>query len=59
MKSPILNWACGILAILGVPLGVIVAFSLGSLLEGFVSMITVFLVVMLACHKYINREYDL
>ncbi len=47
------------MAVLGLPLGVIVPFSLGSLLEGFVSMITVFLVVMLACHKYIDREYDL
>ncbi len=58
MKSPILNWACGILAILGLPLGVIVAFSSGSPLAGFVSMITVVLVVLLACHKDIIREYD-
>ncbi len=58
MKSPILNWACGILAILGLPLGVIVAFSSGSLLAGFVSTITVVLVVLLACYKDIIREYD-
>ncbi len=58
MKSPILNWACGIMAVLGLPLGVIVAFSSGSLLTGFVSMITVVLVGMLACHKDIIREFD-
>jgi len=58
MKSPVLNWSCGIIAVLGLPLGVIVAFSSGSLLAGFISMITVVLVVMLACYKDIIREYD-
>jgi hypothetical protein len=58
MKSPILNWTCGIIAILGLPLGVIVACSSGSPLAGFVSMITVVLFVMLACYKDILREYD-
>jgi hypothetical protein len=57
MKSPILNWTCGILVVLGLPLGVIVAFSSGSLLAGFVSMITVVLVAMLACCKDIIQEY--
>jgi hypothetical protein len=57
MKSPVLNWSCGIIAVLGLPLGVIVAFSSGSLLAGFVSMITVVLVVMLACYKDIIQEY--
>ena len=58
MKCPVLNWSCGIIAVLGLPLGVIVAFSSGSLLAGFVSMITVVLVVMLACYKDIIQEYD-
>jgi hypothetical protein len=58
MKSPVLNWSCGIIAVLGLPLGVIVAFSSGSLLAGFVSMITVVLVVMMACYKDIIQEYD-
>jgi len=58
MKSPVLNWSCGIIAVLGLPLGVIVSFSSGSLRAGFVSMITVVLVVMLACYKDIIREYD-
>jgi hypothetical protein len=58
MKSPILNWTCGIIAVLGLPLGVIVAFSSGSPLVGFVSMITVVVVVMLACYKDIFLEYD-
>ena len=31
MKSPILNWTCGIAAVLGLPPGVIVALSYGSL----------------------------
>ncbi len=57
MKSPILNWTCGIAAVLGLPLGVIVAFSSGSPLSGFVSTITVVLVVLLACRKDIIREY--
>lgn len=56
MKNPILNWSCGIMAVLGFPLGVIVAFSSGSLLTGFISMITVVLVVMLACHKDVIRD---
>ena len=58
MKSPILNWTCGIIAVLGLPLGVIVVFSSGSPLAGFVSMITVVVVVMLACYKDIFLEYD-
>jgi len=58
MKSPILNWSCGILAVLGLPLGVIVVFSSGSFLAGFVSMISVVLVVMLACYRDIIQEYD-
>jgi len=56
MKSPILNWTCGIIAVLGLPLGVIVAFSSGSLLAGYVSMTTVVLVVMMACYKDIIQE---
>jgi len=58
MKSPILNWACGIIAVLGLPLGVLVACSSGNLLAGLVSMITGVLVVMLACYKDIIREFD-
>ncbi len=57
MKSPILKWTCGILAVLGLPLGVIVALSHGSLLAGLGSMITVVCVVMLVCRKEILREY--
>lgn len=58
MENPILNWTCGIIAVLGLPLGVIVAFSSGSLLAGFVSIIMVVLVVMLACYKDIIQDYD-
>ena len=57
MRSPILNWTCGIVAVLGLPLGVIVALSYGSRLAGLGSMITVVFVVMLACRKDILREY--
>ncbi len=57
MKSPILNWTCGIVAVLGLPLGVIVALSYGSLLAGLGSMITVVFVAMLVCRKDIRREY--
>jgi hypothetical protein len=58
MRSPVLNWACGIIAVFGFPLGVIVALSYGSLLAGFGSMIIVVCVVMLVCRKEIIREYQ-
>lgn len=57
MRSPILNWTCGIVAVLGLPLGVIVALSYGSLLTGLGSMIIVVFVVILICRKDILREY--
>lgn len=57
MKSPILNWTCGIVAVLGLPLGVIVALAYGSLVAGLGSMITVVCVGMLVCRKDILREY--
>ena len=56
MKSPMLNWICGIALVLGLPLGVLVVFSSGSLLVGIVCMVTVVFVVMLACRKDIIRE---
>jgi hypothetical protein len=58
MKSPILNWACGIGIVLGLPLGVIVALSSGSLLAALGNMIIVICVVLLACRKDIRREYN-
>ena len=58
MKSPMLNWICGIALVLGLPLGVLVVFSSGSLLSGLISMVTVVLVVLLACRKDIIREYN-
>ncbi len=57
MRSPVLIWACGILAVLGLPLGLIVALTSGSFFTGLGSMITVVCVVMLACRKDILREY--
>lgn len=57
MRGPILNWTCGIVAVLGLPLGVIVAWSYGSPLAGLGSMIIVVFVVMLVCRKDILREY--
>ena len=57
MRSPILNWTRGIAAVLGLPLGVIVALSYGSLLHGLGSMVIVVCVVMLVCRKDILREY--
>jgi hypothetical protein len=58
MKSPILNWICGSALVLGLPPGVLCVFSSGSLLVGIVSMVTVVLVVLLACRKDIIREYN-
>ncbi|NIV99320.1 hypothetical protein GWN26_09330 [Candidatus Saccharibacteria bacterium] len=57
MKSPFLNGACGSVVVLGLPLGVMVALSSGSIMAGLVSMITVVCVVMVACRKDIFREY--
>jgi hypothetical protein len=57
MKSPILNWICGIALVVGLPLGVLCIFSSGSFLVGIASMVTVILVVLLACWEDIIREY--
>ena len=57
MKSPFIRWSCGIFAILGLPLGVIVTIESGSPLTGLGSTITVVLVGLLVCKKDIIREY--
>lgn len=57
MKSPFFRWSCGIFAILGLPLGMFVAFESGSLLAGLGSAITVVLVGLLVCEKDIVREH--
>lgn len=58
MKSPILNWTCGMGIVLALPLGVIVALSSGSLLTALGSMIIVICVVLLVCRKDIRQEYN-
>ena len=58
MKSPMLNWICGIALVLGLPLGVLVVFSSGSLQSGLTGIVTVVLVVLIACRKDIIREYN-
>lgn len=58
MKSPILKWICGSALILGFPLGALCVFSSGSFLVGIVSMVTVVLVVLLACRSDIIQEYN-
>jgi hypothetical protein len=58
MKSPMLNWICGIALVLGLPLGVLVVFSSGSLQSGLTGIVTVVLVVLIACRKDIIREYS-
>lgn len=57
MRIPVLNWACGILAVLGLPLGLIIALTSGSFLKGLGSMIIAVFIAMLACRKDILREY--
>jgi hypothetical protein len=57
MKNTILSWACGIVAILGLPLGCIVTFESGNPLSGLGSLITVLLIGFLVCRKEILREY--
>ncbi len=57
MKSPFIRWACGIFAILGLPLGVIVTIESGNPLRGLGSTIIVVLVGLLVCNKDIIREY--
>ncbi len=56
-ESPFLCWAFGIMAVLGVPLGLIVAFESKSPLKGLGSMIAVALIGLLVCRKEIIREY--
>ena len=58
MKSPILKWIFGSALLLGCPLGVLCILSSGSVLEGIVGMITVVLVVLLACRREIIHEYN-
>ena len=58
MKSPILNWICGSTLVLGLPLGVLCGLSSGSFLVALVHIVIVVLVVLLACHKDIIREYN-
>ena len=57
MKSPFMRWACGLFAILGMPMGVFVTLESGSPLVGLVSTIAVVLVALLVCKKDIVREY--
>jgi hypothetical protein len=57
MKSPFFRWACGIFAILGLPLGMFVIVESGSPLAGLGSAIAVVLVGLLVCRKDIVREY--
>jgi len=57
MKNTILGWTCGIAAILGLPLGCIVAFESGSPLSGLGSLITVLFIGLWVCRKEILIEY--
>jgi hypothetical protein len=57
-KSPFLCWAGGIAAVLGVPLGLIVAFESKSLLAGLGYMVGAALIGLLVCRKEIIREYN-
>jgi len=57
MKNPLIRWAGGIFAILGLPLGVIATIDSGNPLAGLISAITVVLVGLLVCNKDIIREY--
>lgn len=57
MKSPFFRWACGIFAILGLPLGVFVTLESGSPPAGLFSAGTVVVVGLLVCKKDIMREY--
>ena len=58
MKSPIINWICASTLLVGLPLGLLCVFSSGSLLDGFVGLVTIVLVVLLACRKDIVKEYN-
>ncbi len=57
MKNTLWGWACGMAAILGLPLGCIVAVESGSPLSGLGSFITVLLIGLWVCRKEILREY--
>lgn len=56
-KSPFLCWTGGLVVIIGLPLGLIVAIAKGSLLAGFGSMIAVVLIGLLVCRGELIGEY--
>lgn len=56
MRGPFLNWCCGLALVLGLPLGLLVALSEGSLLKGFASTVAVVLVGLLVARKEITQE---
>ena len=57
MKDPTLNWCCGLAFVLGLPLGLLVALSEGSLLAGFASATAVVVIGLLITRKEIAQEY--
>ncbi len=57
MKSPILNWTYGITLLLGLPLGLLVMCSTGSLGTTCFSVVAIVVFTLLACRKDILREY--
>ena len=57
MKSPLLKWLIGGALVLGCPLGVFCFISSGSLIKGILSVVTVVLIVLLACRREIMSEY--
>ena len=57
MKDPTLNWCCGLALVVGLPIGLLVALSEGSLLAGFASTVAVVLIGLLISRKEIAQEY--
>ena len=58
MKSPIFNWICASVRLLGLPLGLLCVLASGSLLDGLIGVVTTIAVVLLACRKEITQEYN-
>lgn len=57
MKSPIINWTCGLMPIIGLPTGIIIAMQTGSLMKGLAGMFAIVLIGLLACRTDILKEY--
>ena len=56
MKHPFIDWCFGLALVIGLPIGLLVALSEGSLLAGFAGTVAVVTIGLLVHRKEINQE---